>query len=76
MQALSRVLETDGVCKSAFIGVLAIHLTQRERQLNQILRGPSQNGMHSVQSIEAGEAGNVRPALLLGLSSYVSFPKD
>ncbi len=59
LQALSKVLETDGVCKSALIGVLAIHLAQREHQLSRILRAPSPNRMHALKSIEAGNEAEV-----------------
>ena len=58
------MLETDGVCKSALIGVLAIHLAQRERQLSQILRAPSPNRKHALQCIEAGDDAEVGAALL------------
>lgn len=50
VQALSRGLEKDGVCKSALIGVLAIHLVQRERQLSQILSRPAPGSMHMLHS--------------------------
>lgn len=59
VQALSRMLETDGVCKSALIGVLAIHLAQREHQLNRIMRSPATDSLHALQCIEAGEDAKV-----------------
>ena len=49
-QALSIGLEKDGVCKSALIGVLAIHLVQRERQLSQLLRSSAPDCLLTLQS--------------------------
>ena len=49
MQALSLGLEKDGVCKSALIGVLAIHLVQRERQLSQLLRSSAPDCVLTLQ---------------------------
>ena len=62
VQALSRVLETDGVCKSAMIGVLAIHLVQRERLLSQVLHPPPSRRLRTLQCIEAAEDAEVSPA--------------
>ena len=55
VQALSRMLETDGVCKSAMIGVLAIHLVQRERLLSQVLHAPPSRSLRALQCIEDAE---------------------
>ncbi len=59
VQALSRMLETDGVCKSAMIGVLAIHLVQRERLLSQMRHAPPSRTLHALQCIEAVEDAEV-----------------
>ena len=59
VQALSRMLETDGVCKSAMIGVLAIHLVQRERLLSQVLHAPPSRSLRALQCIEAAEDAEV-----------------
>ena len=57
------MLETDGVCKSAMIGVLAIHLVQRERLLSQMLHAPPTRSLRGLQCIEAAvEDAEVSPA--------------
>ena len=53
------MLETDGVCKSAMIGVLAIHLVQRERLLSQIQHAPRSRSLRALQCIEAVEDAEV-----------------
>ena len=70
MQALSVGLEKDGVCKSALIGVLAIHLVQRERQLSHILRGPESGRMHALQSSDTGGTIKVRARVLLAFDHF------
>ena len=61
MQALSRMLETDGVCKSAMIGVLAIHLVQQERLLSQVLHRAPSRSLRTLQCIEVVEDAEVSP---------------
>ena len=69
VQALSRGLEKDGVCKSAVIGVLAIHLVQREHQLSQLLRRPVPGSIHALSSSN-GETIEVKLPANLGLHMF------